>query len=68
MAIELIPDTELVQERDISFNETAALSKETEERLLVPRYALRLGAASVAPPCRRAHALNPTTCSDLANA
>ena len=32
--IELIPDTELVQERDISFNETAALSKETEEALL----------------------------------
>jgi LPS-assembly lipoprotein len=32
--IELIPDTELVQERDISFNETAALSKETEEGLL----------------------------------
>jgi LPS-assembly lipoprotein len=32
--IELIPDTELVQERDISFNENAALSKETEEGLL----------------------------------
>lgn len=32
--IELIPDTELVQERDISFNENAALSKETEEALL----------------------------------
>jgi LPS-assembly lipoprotein len=32
--IELIPDTELVQERDISFSETAALSKETEEGLL----------------------------------
>lgn len=32
--IELIPDTELVQERDISFSETAALSKETEEALL----------------------------------
>jgi len=32
--IELIPDTELVQERDISFNETAPLSKETEEGLL----------------------------------
>jgi LPS-assembly lipoprotein len=31
---ELIPDTELVQERDISFNENAALSKETEEGLL----------------------------------
>ena len=32
--IELILETELVQERDISFNETAALSKETEEGLL----------------------------------
>ena len=32
--IELIPDTELAQERDISFSETAALSKETEEELL----------------------------------
>jgi LPS-assembly lipoprotein len=32
--VELIPDTELVQERDISFNETSALSKETEEALL----------------------------------
>ena len=32
--IELIPDTELTQERDISFSETAALSKETEEELL----------------------------------
>ena len=31
---ELIPDTEMVQEREISFNETAALSKETEEQLL----------------------------------
>lgn len=31
---ELIPDTELVQERDISFNESAALSKESEEQLL----------------------------------
>ncbi len=31
---ELIPDTELVQEREISFNETAALSKESEEQLL----------------------------------
>ena len=31
---ELIPDTELVQERDISFSETAALSKESEEQLL----------------------------------
>jgi LPS-assembly lipoprotein len=32
--IELIPETELVQERDISFSETAALSKEAEEALL----------------------------------
>lgn len=31
---ELIPDTELVQERIISFNESAALSKEAEEQLL----------------------------------
>ena len=31
---ELIPDTELTQERDISFNESAALSKEAEEQLL----------------------------------
>jgi LPS-assembly lipoprotein len=31
---ELIPDTELVQQRDISFNESAVLSKETEENLL----------------------------------
>ena len=31
---ELIPETELVQERDISFSETAALSKESEEQLL----------------------------------
>jgi LPS-assembly lipoprotein len=31
---ELIPETELLQQRDISYNETAALSKETEENLL----------------------------------
>ena len=31
---ELIPDTELLQEREISFNETAALAKESEEQLL----------------------------------
>ncbi len=31
---ELIPDIEIVQEREISFNESAALSKETEEQLL----------------------------------
>jgi LPS-assembly lipoprotein len=32
--IELIPDTEIVQARDINFNETGALSKESEEALL----------------------------------
>lgn len=31
---ELIPDSELVQEREISFSETAALSKASEEQLL----------------------------------
>jgi LPS-assembly lipoprotein len=31
---ELVPETELVQERDISFNESAVLSKESEENLL----------------------------------
>ena len=31
---ELIPDTELLQQRDISFNESAVLSKEAEESLL----------------------------------
>ena len=31
---ELIPDSEIVQEREISFNETSALSKESEEQLL----------------------------------
>jgi len=31
---ELIPETELLQERDISFNEQAVLSKEAEENLL----------------------------------
>lgn len=31
---ELIPDSLILQERDISFNESAALSKETEEALL----------------------------------
>ncbi|TWO64450.1 hypothetical protein FN976_27970 [Caenimonas sedimenti] len=33
-AKELIPDTELLQTRDISFNESAVLSKEAEENLL----------------------------------
>ena len=32
--IELIPDTEIVLNRDINFNETGALSKESEEALL----------------------------------
>ena len=31
---ELIPETELLQQRDISFNESAVLAKETEESLL----------------------------------
>ena len=31
---ELIPDTEILQQRDISFNESAVLAKETEEALL----------------------------------
>jgi LPS-assembly lipoprotein len=31
---DLIADTELVQQRDISFNESAVLSKESEENLL----------------------------------
>jgi LPS-assembly lipoprotein len=31
---ELIPDTELVQQRDITFNEAAVLAKEAEESLL----------------------------------
>jgi len=31
---ELIPDTELLQQRDMSFNETAVLAKEAEEALL----------------------------------
>ena len=33
-ARELIPDTELLQQRDISFSETAVLAKESEEVLL----------------------------------
>ena len=31
---ELIPETELLQQRDISFNESAVLAKEAEETLL----------------------------------
>lgn len=34
LARELIPDTELLQQRDISFSETAVLAKESEEILL----------------------------------
>ena len=32
--VELIPDVEIMQQRDISFNESAVLAKETEEALL----------------------------------
>ncbi len=32
--LELIPDTDIVQQRDISFNESAVLAKEAEEGLL----------------------------------
>lgn len=32
--IELIPETEITQQRDLSFNEAAALAKEAEEALL----------------------------------
>ncbi|MBT9512262.1 MAG: hypothetical protein IV104_07935 [Acidovorax sp.] len=32
--VEMIPDTELLQQRDISYNETIALAKEAEEALL----------------------------------
>ena len=32
--VERIPDTELLQQRDISFSESAVLAKETEEELL----------------------------------
>jgi LPS-assembly lipoprotein len=31
---DLIPETELLQQRDISFNESAVLAKEAEENLL----------------------------------
>jgi LPS-assembly lipoprotein len=31
---ELVPDTEIMQKRDLSFNETASLAKEAEEALL----------------------------------
>ena len=32
--VELVPDSEIVQKRDISFNESAVLAKEAEEALL----------------------------------
>ena len=32
--VELIPPTELVQQRDVSYNESIALAKEAEEALL----------------------------------
>ena len=49
---DLIPETELLQQRDISYNETAALAKEAEKALLfrgmqtdlVQQIMLRLGA------------------------
>lgn len=49
---DLIPETELLQQRDVSFNETAALAKDAEEVLLyrgmqsdlVQQIMLRLGA------------------------
>jgi LPS-assembly lipoprotein len=52
---ELLPETELLQERDISYSETAALSKEAEEALLyrnmqtdiVQQITRRLGAVRV---------------------
>ena len=54
--VELIPDTELLQQRDISYNETIALAKEAEEALiyrdmrtdLVQQLMRRLAAASTA--------------------
>ena len=55
--VELIPETELLQERDISYNETIALAKEAEEALLyrtmrtdiVQQLLRRLSAARFAP-------------------
>ena len=55
--VELIPETELLQERDISYNETIALAKEAEEALLyrtmrtdiVQQLLRRLSAAKFAP-------------------
>ena len=54
---ELIPETEILQERDISYNETIALAKEAEEALLyrtmrtdiVQQLLRRLSAAKFAP-------------------
>jgi LPS-assembly lipoprotein len=54
---EIIPDTEILQQRDISFNESAVLSKEPEEALLyrsmqndiVQQLMRRLAVISLAP-------------------
>jgi LPS-assembly lipoprotein len=54
---EIIPDTEILQQRDISFNESAVLSKEPEEALLyrsmqndiVQQLMRRLSVISLAP-------------------
>ena len=55
--VELIPETEILQERDISYNETIALAKEAEEALLyrtmrtdiVQQLLRRLAVARLAP-------------------
>ncbi|UCU98939.1 LPS assembly lipoprotein LptE [Acidovorax radicis] len=55
--VELIPETEILQERDISYNETIALAKEAEEALLyrtmrtdiVQQLLRRLAVAKLAP-------------------
>jgi LPS-assembly lipoprotein len=57
---ELIPDTEIAQQRDISFNESAVLAKEAEENLLyrdmqsdiVQQLMRRLAAVDTAAPPR----------------
>ena len=49
---ELIPETELLQQRDISFNESAALAKEAEENLLYRDMQTRHRAAADAPARR----------------
>lgn len=54
---ELIPETEILQQRDISFNESAVLAKESEEQLLyrdmqndIVQQLLRRFAAAELPP------------------